>query len=128
MAVTGIADNCRGLQMKNVKIHSRRRRMTTMRCGKRLRNAVVLTVLWSALGGSSQAETPANKIGPQTEAVDTAAYQHVLTVAPEGKFATVSAALGSIRDASESNHYAVLVAAGHYMESGVQMKPYVDLF
>ena len=55
-------------------------------------------------------------------------YAHVIHVAPGAEHKTVAAALASIDDASSKNRYAILVAAGTYKESRIQMKPWVDLY
>ena len=47
---------------------------------------------------------------------------------PGGEHKTVAAALASVKDASAKKRYAILVAAGTYNESRIQMKPYVDLY
>ena len=55
------------------------------------------------------------------------AYQNVKIVAKSGgDFTTITAALNSITDASDSNRYLVWVAPGVYTEA-VTMKPYVDI-
>jgi hypothetical protein len=55
-------------------------------------------------------------------------YARVIHVAPDGDHKTVAAALASISDASADKRYAILVAAGTYRESGLRMKPWVDLY
>src|SRR4029079_17211618 len=55
-------------------------------------------------------------------------YAHVIHVASGEKLQTVTSALAAITDASPKNRYAILVAAGTYQESRVQMKPHVDLY
>jgi hypothetical protein len=58
---------------------------------------------------------------------DGVALQNVKTVAKSGgDFTTISAALASITDASDSNRYLIHVAPGVYSES-VTMKPFVDI-
>ena len=93
---------------------------------------------------SDIAETKA--VGPQTEAVDRAAYGHVLhvsalaapapaaAVAVDGDgskdkpFATIQAALDAAKDVSASQRYAILVAAGSYAVVDLQMREHVDLY
>ncbi len=54
-------------------------------------------------------------------------YQNVVVVSKSGgDFTSISAALGSISDASASNPYLIFVAPGVYTEQ-VTMKPYVDI-
>ncbi|MFZ6030540.1 MAG: hypothetical protein ACOYYS_22770 [Chloroflexota bacterium] len=58
---------------------------------------------------------------------DAGQYQNVKVVAKTGgDYTTITAALNSIGDASESNRYLVWVAPGQY-EEVVTMKPYVDI-
>jgi hypothetical protein len=89
---------------------------------------------WGMLLTSSAAEfapttmAPMDQIGPQARSVDLKAYAHVIHVAPGEKHRTVTSALASITDASLKNRYAMLVAAGSYHESRIQMKPHVDLY
>lgn len=85
------------------------------------------------LAGSLAAATapmmvPMDQVGPQPRNVDTKPYAQVIHVAPGEKHTTVVGALTSITDASPRNRYAILVAAGTYYESRIQMKPYVDLY
>jgi len=61
------------------------------------------------------------------DGVDDGTYQNVVIVAKSGgDFTSIQAALDSISDASDSNHYLVWVAPGVYTER-VTMKPYVDI-
>ena len=54
-------------------------------------------------------------------------YQNLLVVAKSGgDYTTITDALNSITDSSESNPYLVYVAPGVYMET-IMMKPYVDI-
>lgn len=79
---------------------------------------------------------PMEQVGPQPRAysdkgprkVALRSYAHVIHVASGEKFQTVASALAAIKDASPKNRYAILVAAGTYTESRVQMKPHVDLY
>src|SRR5437868_8926292 len=70
---------------------------------------------------------PMAHIGPQSRSVDLKEYAHVIRVASDRQPRTISGALASIADASPRNRYAILVAAGTYAESRLQMKPHVDL-
>jgi hypothetical protein len=55
------------------------------------------------------------------------ALKNVIVVAKSGgNYTTITAALNSITDASDTNRYLVYVAPGVYSEQ-VQMKPYVDI-
>jgi hypothetical protein len=49
-------------------------------------------------------------------------------VGPGAKYQSVAGALAAIDDASAQNRYAILVAAGTYNESRIQMKPWIDLY
>src|SRR4051812_39753120 len=79
---------------------------------------------------------PMEQIGPQPRAysdkgprsVALRSYPQVIHVAPGEKYETVASALAAIKDASPKNRYAILVAAGTYKESRIQMKPHVDLY
>jgi hypothetical protein len=71
---------------------------------------------------------PMDQVGPQSIPVDRKLYAQVLTVAPQGQHQSIARALASITDASPGKRYAVLVAAGTYNETRVQMKPFVDLY
>jgi hypothetical protein len=71
---------------------------------------------------------PMDQIGPQARRVDLKAYAHVVHVAPNGEHSTIASALASIKSASPTNRYAILVVAGTYKESSIGMKPYVDLY
>src|SRR5262245_1348402 len=71
---------------------------------------------------------PMAQMGPQSRSVDPAAYAHVVRVGPGEKYETPAAALNSITDASAKNRFAILVTAGTYNESRLQMKPHVDLY
>jgi hypothetical protein len=88
---------------------------------------VLLT--WStALAVDPAVMVPMDQIGPQPRSVNPKDYAHVIEVAPGGKVTTVAAALASVTDASASKRYAILVAAGTYKESSLQMRPHVDLY
>ena len=81
-----------------------------------------------------------NKVGPQTEQIDQSIYEKIFYVSvvtgsnkngdgsPENPWQTVFYALSEVKDASDSNHYAVSVAAGIYDMSTIIMKEYVDLY
>ena len=87
--------------------------------------AIVISCMTSA---ASAVMIPMQFVGPQSLPVR-GAYATILHVAQEGAdYKTVAAALDSIRDASPQRRYAILVAAGTYEESRVQLKPHVDLY
>src|SRR5437762_2526887 len=71
---------------------------------------------------------PMEHIGPQSRSVDLKEYAHVIHVVSDRPPRAISGVLASIADASARNRYAVLVAAGTYAESRLQMKPHVDLY
>src|ERR1041385_6625151 len=79
---------------------------------------------------------PMEQVGPQPRAysdkaprsVPLRSYAHIIHVGSGEKFQTVGSALAAIKDASPKNRHAILVAAGTYKESRVQMKPHVDLY
>jgi hypothetical protein len=71
---------------------------------------------------------PMSHIGPQPSVVNPKAYAHIIQVSPTGQYRTIAAALSSVKDAAASNRYAVLVAAGTYHETRVQMTSHVDLY
>jgi hypothetical protein len=71
---------------------------------------------------------PMAQLGPQPRPVDAKAYAQIVQVARDGKFGKIADALAAIKDASASKRYAILVAAGTYPESQLQMKPFVDLY
>ena len=71
---------------------------------------------------------PMEHVGPQPTRVDLKAYAQVIHVAPGDKLQSIGGALASITDASPGKRHAVLVAAGTYHETGIRMKPYVDLY
>jgi hypothetical protein len=71
---------------------------------------------------------PMDHIGPNATYVDLKQYAQVIRVAANGQHKSVSAALDSIRDASKTRRYAILVAAGTYNESRLTLKPFVDLY
>jgi len=77
---------------------------------------------------TSTTMVPMAQLGPQPRSVDSKAYAHVIYVAPDGKHKTVASALAAVTDASPGKRYAILVAAGTYKESRLQMKPHVDLY
>ena len=100
-------------------------------------NSVLAILLsWSAASPASTSLIPMEQVGPQPRAYSDKAprsvalrsYAHVIHVAPGGEHKTVAAALASVKDASARNRYAILVAAGTYNESRIQMKPWVDLY
>lgn len=82
------------------------------------------------------AMVPMEQVGPQPRAYSDKAprsvalrsYAHLIHVAPGEKHHTVGGALSSVKDASAKNRCAILVAAGTYNESPIQMKPWVDLY
>jgi hypothetical protein len=78
-----------------------------------------------ALAAAVAPMPPMTSIGPQPNLVNPNAYPHILQVSSAGQFRTIAAALASVQDASARNRYAVLVAAGTYPETHVQMRPYV---
>src|SRR5688500_132956 len=90
------------------------------------------------LSGStaSAALIPMEQVGPQPRAYSDKAprsvalrsYAHVMHVAPGSEHKTVAAALSTVKEASAKKRYAILVAAGTYQESRIQMKPWVDLY
>src|SRR5688500_16488292 len=79
---------------------------------------------------------PMEQVGPQPRSysdkthrsVPLRPYAQVIHVAPGAEHKMVAAALASVKDASAKKRYAILVAAGTYNESRIQMKPWVDLF
>ena len=85
----------------------------------------LLSVTAVASAGSA-AMIPMEQVGPQSRPV--LGYENVVRVSPTGEVKTIAAALDSLKDASAKKRYAVLVAAGTYNESGVRMKPFVDLY
>src|SRR6476620_956209 len=87
-------------------------------------------IMWASQRWSLAATpmAPMDQIGPQTRGIDLKAYAHVVHVAPGAEHRTVGSALASIGDGSSTNRYAILVAAGSYDETRVQMKPHVDLY
>lgn len=99
----------------------------------RLRSAFVLSVevAWMATAAGLLAAgpmAPIEQIGPQATSVSLKPYVHVIRVAPREEHRTVGSALASVSGASATNRYAILVAAGSYDETRIQMKPYVDLY
>lgn len=96
-------------------------------CGVLTMVSILLTAL-AAAAAASTAMVPMAQVGPQPTSVDLKAYAHVIHVAPDGKHRTIADALASVTDASPANRYAVLIAAGTWKESRLQMKPYVDLY
>jgi hypothetical protein len=99
--------------------------------------AVLLaTLLAGAIDATAQvapraippAMVPMGQVGPQPRSVDLKDYAHVIRVAPHDGRQAVAAALAAIEDASANNRYAILVAAGTYDETRLQMKPHVDLY
>ncbi|WP_428939765.1 right-handed parallel beta-helix repeat-containing protein [Fontivita pretiosa] len=90
--------------------------------------AIVGICSWAA-GAVAPAEMPPmEQVGPIPRAVDARQYARILHVAPDAEHRSVSDALGAIKDASKQNRYAILVAAGTYNESRIQLKPFVDLY
>jgi hypothetical protein len=71
---------------------------------------------------------PMDQLGPQSRVFDPRGYAHVIRVGAGEKLHSVAAALAGIKDAAADTRYAVLVQAGTYKETGVRMKPYVDLY
>jgi hypothetical protein len=71
---------------------------------------------------------PMDQLGPQSRPFDPRPYAQVIRVGPGEKQQTVAAALASVNDASPAKRYAILVQAGTYKESGIRMKPHVDLY
>src|SRR5262245_20479570 len=71
---------------------------------------------------------PMDQLGPQSRPFDPRPYAQVIRVGAGEKQQSVAVALASVQDASPSKRYAVLVQAGTYNESGIRMKPYVDLY
>jgi hypothetical protein len=71
---------------------------------------------------------PMDHIGPLPRPVDLRGYAQVIRVGPGEQHKTVTAALNSVRDATDGKRVAVLVAAGTYPESRIPMKAYVDLY
>jgi hypothetical protein len=93
------------------------------------------------LGGAAQAKpqaktvftadavmAPMDQLGPQSRTFDPRPYAQVIRVGAGEKQQTVAAALASVKDASPGKRYAILVQAGTYKETGIGMKPYVDLY
>lgn len=82
----------------------------------------------SAFSTASAAMAPMQFVGPQPRPVP-AGYAKAIRVAADGAdHKSIVAALESVRDASPDRRYAVLVAAGTYHDSRVELKPYVDLY
>jgi hypothetical protein len=71
---------------------------------------------------------PMDQVGPQSRPFDPRPYAQVIRVGPGQTQQTLAAALDSIKDASPDKRYATLVQAGTYQETGIRMKPYVDLY
>jgi hypothetical protein len=79
---------------------------------------------------------PMEQVGPQPRSysdktprsVALRLYAHVIQVGPGAKYQSVASALAAIEDASAKKRYAILVAAGTYNESPIQMKQWVDLY
>jgi hypothetical protein len=104
----------------------------------RLSFRLVCGVLAMLLTGTAAAGpmVPMEQVGPQPRSYSDKAprsvalrsYAHVIQVAPGGNHSTVAGALASIKDASAKKRYAILVAAGTYNESRIQMKQWVDLY
>ena len=91
----------------------------------------------AAAQGKPQAKTvftadavmaPMDQLGPQSRTFDPRPYAQVIRVGAGEKQQTVAAALASVKDASAGKRYAILVQAGTYKETGIGMKPYVDLY
>lgn len=101
-----------------------------------MRSLLAILLTWSAASAVWAQLIPMEQVGPQPRSysdksprsVALRSYAHVLHVAPDGKLQSVAGALASIKDASATKRYAILVAAGTYRESRIQMKPYVDLY
>ena len=79
---------------------------------------------------------PMEQVGPQPRAYSDKAprsvalrsYAQVLRVGPNAEHKSIAGALAAVTDASAKQRYAILVAAGTYHESSLQMKPWVDLY
>src|SRR5262245_3233133 len=80
---------------------------------------------------------PIEHVGPQPKSksdkmprlVPLKPYAKVIHVAADGgEHKSVADALAAIKDASKTNRYAIVVAAGTYPGTGLQMKPWVDLY
>jgi hypothetical protein len=71
---------------------------------------------------------PMDQLGPQSRPFDPRPYAQVIHVGDGEKQASLAGALAAIKDAAPGKRYAVLVQAGTYKETGVRMKPYVDLY
>jgi hypothetical protein len=87
--------------------------------------ALAFVFVWSA---AAIEMAPMSQIGPQPIGVDLKIYSHVIHVSPGGQQQSVAGALASIKDASPTNRYAILVAEGTHKHTRLQMKPYVDLY
>lgn len=94
------------------------------------RNRTVFSLVFIVIGTLSSAASavmiPMKQVGPQSRAVT--GYSNIVRVAPDAEHKTIAAALDSVKDASPDKRYAVLVAAGTYHESRIQLKPYIDLY
>src|SRR5687768_9906492 len=86
----------------------------------------VAIVALSTVSAASGVMVPMEQIGPQSRPV--LGYTNIVRVSSGGDFKTVGAALESIKDASPTKRYAVLVAAGTYNETPLRMKAHVDLY
>src|SRR5262245_46295019 len=95
-------------------------------CAKRLVGVLLTSSVAMALEATPMA--PMEQIGPRCRGVDLKAYAQVIRVGPQEKQRTVAGAVGAITDAAAGKRYAVLVVAGQYNESRIQMKPHVDLY
>ncbi|HPB30473.1 MAG TPA: pectinesterase family protein [Candidatus Sumerlaeota bacterium] len=78
-----------------------------------------------SVGGTSL--SPRTRMTSVAYALKSLHYQNLIVVAKSGgHYTTISAAILSISDASEANHYLIYVAPGIYNEQ-VAMKEYVDI-
>jgi hypothetical protein len=91
---------------------------------------------WLAAAAVAGPMVPMEQVGPQPRSYSDKAprsvalrsYAHVVQAGPGAKYPSVASALASIKDASATKRYAILVAAGTYSETPIQMKPWVDLY
>jgi hypothetical protein len=109
-----------------------------------LTTRTVLTVLggsgmlltWLASAVPAGPMVPMEQVGPQPRSYSDKAprsvplrgYTQVIQVGPGAKYQSLVGALASIKDASAAKRYAILVAAGTYHESPIQMRQWVDLY
>lgn len=102
-----------------------------------MKTLAYLLVSFSAVTASAgPVMPPMEHIGPNPHSysdkkprtVDLRGYAQILHVAPDAEHRTIGSALAAAKDASATKRYAVLVAAGTYRESPLEMKPFVDLY